>query len=393
MTIKVTENTVAQKAPDKIDREAGIIYGVKVCGNRSKNGREYPAKVLEAAIPVYEGVAVYVDHGLMPGDERPLDAHFGSLRNVRVQEGELFADLHYVKNHTAAEAVLERAERFANNFGLSHDAEIESVMESGVQKVTKIVEVASVDLVTRPATNKGIFEHREKEPVKKVKRTYKQVLESLSVKEFRGKHRVLEAAEMADDPMLETPIEMTEEVADAGGTPAMKDAMRQLVVAAFDDESLDFKGTLNAIKEVLKMQEKMLGTEPPAKPTTEEEDGDPKPKEDPVMENEDDPKPEEENATESVKLRREIAELKRRLNKSDTVAHVLESHKITNAPAKLKATLSQFDTKEEMLAYLDGGPEPHSVLESTTFPIHSAVMESEGEAAKTKEEFLSRCYS
>ncbi|MEW4564673.1 hypothetical protein AB1K70_19185 [Bremerella sp. JC770] len=154
----VTERTAASGRSHRIDRNAGIIYGVKVCGNKSKNGRVYPSHVLEAAAHVYEGVAVYLDHGQMPGDERPLEAHFGNLRRVRMENGELYADLHYLKSHAAAEAVLERAERFANNFGLSHDAEIYSNMDAGVQRVTKIMSVASVDLVTHPATNEGIFE-------------------------------------------------------------------------------------------------------------------------------------------------------------------------------------------------------------------------------------------
>ncbi len=54
----------------------------------------------------------------------------------------------------------------------------------------------------------------------------------------------------------ETPIEVSSE---ATNQEQVKSAFRVLVVAAFDDESLDIKATLVRIKEILKSYEKLVG--------------------------------------------------------------------------------------------------------------------------------------
>src|SRR5262245_35101259 len=46
----------------RVDRELGVIYGVKVLGRKSGNGPIYPQSVTSRALPMYEGSKVNLDH-------------------------------------------------------------------------------------------------------------------------------------------------------------------------------------------------------------------------------------------------------------------------------------------------------------------------------------------
>lgn len=140
----------------------GVIKGVKIIGEKSRNGRVYPQAVLTQAMSLYEGTAVYMLH---PSDRekkrgsRQLDDHFGTLMDVREIAGKpgLFCDLHTKQSHPMAGMIMENAE--GATFGLSHNAVVE-FGDDGTT-VTKIVRVNSVDLVDQPATNHNLFEEDE----------------------------------------------------------------------------------------------------------------------------------------------------------------------------------------------------------------------------------------
>jgi hypothetical protein len=48
----ISERLALAKPSGTIDREKGIVYGVRIVNNESGNGRRYPQPVLIAAIPV-----------------------------------------------------------------------------------------------------------------------------------------------------------------------------------------------------------------------------------------------------------------------------------------------------------------------------------------------------
>lgn len=148
---------------DRVDRDAGIIYGVKVLGLVSRNGRRYRESAVAAATHCYEGAVVNIDHlkidpNSRVNPERSITDRWGVLRNVRMQEGGLYADLHFLKHHPMTEFLLEAAERFPETFGLSHDASGDERLIDGVREVVEIYRVNSVDVVSKPATNDGLFE-------------------------------------------------------------------------------------------------------------------------------------------------------------------------------------------------------------------------------------------
>ncbi len=107
----------------RVDREKGVIYGVKCLGPISRNGRRYAGTSFSDAVRHYEGIEVNVDHqGPDASAVRPFSDGFGVLREARKTSEGVFADLHYLKSHPMAAMIAEKAERFPNGFGMSHVA-------------------------------------------------------------------------------------------------------------------------------------------------------------------------------------------------------------------------------------------------------------------------------
>ncbi len=171
---------IARGHVDRVDRAAGVIYGVKVVGAESGNthgmagatkGTRYTPEALQRAIGLYENAHVYANHPprSQPLAERKIGEKMGWLKNVRIKEGELYADLHVLLSHEDAPAVLEAAERNPELFGMSHNANGRGEVKDGWFVIHEIPEVKSVDVVSDPATNSSLFESRSHmKPVKSI---------------------------------------------------------------------------------------------------------------------------------------------------------------------------------------------------------------------------------
>lgn len=150
----------AQGGPSRIDRERGVLFGVKILGVLSRNKREYPAETLREAAKLYENAKVNLDHPRGAATTpRSYQDRFGLVRNVALRENEgLFADFHFNPKHPLAEQLLWDAEHAPENVGFSHN--VEAVVERLDDKtvVKEILAVRSVDLVADPATTSGLFE-------------------------------------------------------------------------------------------------------------------------------------------------------------------------------------------------------------------------------------------
>lgn len=146
-----------------VDRDKGIIKGVKIIGFNSQNGRRYLPDALKEAVPLYEGIKVNIDHPEKgPTQQRSSHDRFGKFINVRFVESEgIYGDLLYLKNHPLADSVCEAAEREEMNdvFGMSHNAQGEGTVDKNdIFVVSRITEVRHVDLVADPATTKSLTE-------------------------------------------------------------------------------------------------------------------------------------------------------------------------------------------------------------------------------------------
>ena len=162
-SIDSTELAVLQEYADnrgvrlRVDREKGVIPGVKLLGTLSRKGREYPKEVMARALPLYEGMRVNVDH-VEPGQRRSLRDRIGLVRNVTLREDGLYGDFHFNPKHALAEQIAWDAENAPQNLGFSHDTRGTSRTSGGRVVVESIDKVLSVDLVANPATTAGLFE-------------------------------------------------------------------------------------------------------------------------------------------------------------------------------------------------------------------------------------------
>ena len=144
----------------RVDRANGIIRSVKIIGLTSRNGRRYLPEALRQAIGLYEAARVFLNHPRRAeqSDDRQFQDWVGVLRGVQFTGDGLVGDLHLRKESTYFPEICESAEAFSGHFGLSHVADGDSHVEGGVEVITRINEVRSVDIVTDPAATRGLYE-------------------------------------------------------------------------------------------------------------------------------------------------------------------------------------------------------------------------------------------
>lgn len=353
-----------------VDRDAGVIRGVKILGRFSRNGdngREYSNNAMKQAAVMYEGLGVNTNHPdrSTPRANRDIQEGIGWLENVTVKDDGVYGDLALIKSHPMANPLFEVAERNPKRFGLSHNASGDSVDRGGRRLVESITTVRSVDVVQNPATNQSLFESED--PVATTT-TLKDLMESLPAKS-RERKGLMDLMEMDGMPMVsgDMPVDMPmADGAEASPEDAVKAAFKAAMVAILDDETLDQAQTLEKLKAMLTAKESALGLTSSAESTdTGVQKGDP--------------------MTES--LQEQVDALKAKLDDkeaSETARALLESKGIAvkqSRIATLKSTTDKAVRTELLEDWLkaDGPKQKASVAR----PARSApvpLMESEGDS-------------
>ncbi|MAT73056.1 MAG: hypothetical protein CMJ58_26530 [Planctomycetaceae bacterium] len=146
----------------RVDRDAGVLRGVKLIGLESRNGRRYRPDALAQAAALYEAAKVNVNHPKGgPLTPRDYQDRLGVIRNVEFRTAEgLFGDLHFNPKHALAEQLAWDAEHNPRNVGFSHNVLARLSREGDASVVEEITRVQSVDLVADPATTEGLFEQQ-----------------------------------------------------------------------------------------------------------------------------------------------------------------------------------------------------------------------------------------
>ncbi|ANS03316.1 hypothetical protein [uncultured Mediterranean phage uvDeep-CGR2-KM19-C37] len=250
--MKLLETTYS---PDlRVDPEAGIIHGVKILGSTSLNGRIYSRRAMHEAASMYEDIDVNIDHPIRtdPDAERCLIDGFGCLKGINVREDGVYGDLHFLKSHEHADVILERAKRMPQRFGLSHNADGHTARRGGTEVVESIERVRSVDLVRNPATVSTLYESENNRMTKT--RTLREVL--VHALPF-GRGKLLEQDTIIADAMPAADVSV-DVASEAPADDQVKAAFRAMVVAVFDDTTLDAKATLAKIKDILTAQTKLM---------------------------------------------------------------------------------------------------------------------------------------
>jgi hypothetical protein len=160
----------------QVDRESGVIRGVRILGRVSRNGREYSDAALQQAARLYEGLGVNLNHPERPQSDgtRDVEDGFGWLETIEVRGDGVYGNLHYFRAHPSADVIVEAATRNPRRFGLSHHAEGCVAQKNGKVVVEAVESVRSVDLVQNPATNNGLFESKSAT----VNRTVQEVIQA-----------------------------------------------------------------------------------------------------------------------------------------------------------------------------------------------------------------------
>lgn len=323
--ILLREDITQFGSPEKIDKDQGILYGVKALGLESQNGRRYTKEAIAAAKKFYEGLRVNVDHPAKPTDQRSAYDRIGWLEGVEIREDGLYANLHLLTSHELTPKILEAAEKNSNLFGLSHNALGEGENVDGVFVVGRITEVLSVDLVADPATTHGLFESKRFA----VKKTVKEILESTIAKMPSDRRAgLVKLLEMGDSPPLDAEMDMP---AEGGDWKADLSSAVAKLITSEDPEAHD---TAKKIMGFLK---------PKSAPAAEQEVEDaPADGEKPVKESEDE---DEEMPKKMEAIQRELNAMKRR----ESVRELCEAEQVQPSKALLKALCnleSEQDRKE-----------------------------------------------
>jgi hypothetical protein len=251
MTAKrITECVAAPFVGCRVDRDAGTIGGVLICGTQSANGRDYPPAVFRRDYTKYESRPVNCDHGAAA----TVDRRFGWFTDVKPgADGRPRGTLNCLKSHPMYARVMEAAERNPALFGFSHVAICRTRPgPDGRDVVEAIDSVESIDLVAEPATTTGLFEGRT------VSLTVKQLAEAL-VKHPRTTFRAVRAlkrlAEMDGTAAAPATADVPADDADPQDAldRAFLDAARAEMKAC-----LDAKGDPARLKTCLAKLKKML---------------------------------------------------------------------------------------------------------------------------------------
>ncbi len=157
----ITEAAVSHGG--RVDTTKGVVFGAKLCGRLSSNGREYASDCLIEAVPLYEGCKIFLNHGT-GRTPRKYEEQIGRVRNARFEAGAVRGDLHLNLGHAATKQILHDAIHAPDSLGCSHVIVAETRQKSGgLMLIEKITKVASVDLVLNPATTQSLFESADSE--------------------------------------------------------------------------------------------------------------------------------------------------------------------------------------------------------------------------------------
>lgn len=254
---RLVERITQPLAGARVDREAGVIYGVKLCGFESANGRDYPAAVFRRDIAKYENAPINFNHGR----ERLVENVGGKIRNARVDaDGTPRGDAHLLKTHPHYAPVMEAAENHPDLLGFSHVAVCRTGRGSNGREVVEGLElVESVDLVAQPATTKGFFEDR---PVKiSLKQFAERVGPKLGPDTWGALTKLCREMgdEMADAPVMDPPPD------DSADAPDLKSALMSALAPMLDDafDSGDPTKLIAALKDFIKLHAKHTGGDAP----------------------------------------------------------------------------------------------------------------------------------
>lgn len=185
---------ITEQKDSKGGIKAYIIENMAVIGPKSKNKREYPTDTRKRALKLFEGAKAYANHP-RKGEEdqaRGISEAIGRHRNVYYDPATdmVRSNLHLSPTALVRDYIIPHAKANPSLIGNSINGG-GKLSESG--KVLEITKLASIDLVTDPATTSGLYEQVEKDQPKQKGETHmattkKEILEDKALTEELREH-------------------------------------------------------------------------------------------------------------------------------------------------------------------------------------------------------------
>lgn len=261
-------------------KDSGLVRGVKLLGLFSRNRRNYDTPgVRSGAKDLLNGALVYIDHPDPDKADKPQSYRdkFGIVENVTYRPGHgHFGDIRYNPEHICAKQFAWDVANSPRSLGMSINARFRpGKMKGNIQDVESLEEVRSVDVVTKPATARGIFEHetpeedvkmdlstlREKHPdlVKQlIKEEVQNATESAEIEELRKKAEAaqakldaLEAEAAATKLKTAVESEFREILKDTSVTDEVFADIVECACMASEDVRKKFKGVVGKLSPML----------------------------------------------------------------------------------------------------------------------------------------------
>ena len=256
-------------AATDLDSVAGTIRNVKLLGETSRNppplNHIYPRSTREAAIPLFEGATVFVNH---PDPDkatatRPYGDGMGVIRNVREKGDGLYGDWMFNPAHPLAAQVFWDAEHLPRGPGFSINGNAGAKRRTADGTIVESIEsLASIDLVSRPATTNGLRESERATPVKKKLSLLIEELKTSRPGYALALKEMAEAGLMTPDATMEEPEPIKGDAPpssdEADHEVALKQGFRGAMNAVLDDDSMDMVAKLKKLKEIMTAQEKLM---------------------------------------------------------------------------------------------------------------------------------------
>lgn len=160
---RIRELTTSALDAANVDEAGHRLLDVALLGPVSANGRRYSERALDDARRLFEGGKSYLDHA--EGDAaHSVHDFIGRLNGLHIADGKLRARELCVVVNEHWPLIHNIATKDPGGAGFSIDADGDVRGPRGKQIVDRLTKAYSVDLVTTPATNKGLFEARLVEP-------------------------------------------------------------------------------------------------------------------------------------------------------------------------------------------------------------------------------------
>lgn len=150
---------ITEADKSSVDNKSRTLSNAVLMKPRSANGYTYTNRALQQFVEKAGKPKSYFDHSMWNDFNRPVRDLAGFIDNIRLEGDAIRGDAH-IAPVEHGDMVLWFAELQPNVVGFS--AVSEAIMNDEESEVLEILQVISIDIVTNPATVKGLFERTRK---------------------------------------------------------------------------------------------------------------------------------------------------------------------------------------------------------------------------------------